>query len=155
MLTFLIKNNPFNLNFSSAYWQIFSHISPPTQGVGGLNYGHRGHFWSKIRCTDFCFEIRIFFTLFGNKFWNLPIHIRENRLVPDRIPESRAGPGRIKVSKPGPNRIRNKKNFQISDQTRTDKILNIADRFGPVGPLTWRSVDPWEYTGHLRLFYVK
>ena len=52
------------------------------------------------------------------------------------------GPGPRKIQNLGPNRTRTDKNFKPQDRTRTNKILKILDRFGPVGPRTRRSLDP-------------
>jgi len=62
------------------------------------------------------------------------------KLTPFRSWESNSGTG--------PDQDREKIQTQGPDRTRTNKILIISNRFGPVGPRTRRSVDPW-----IRLYF--
>ena len=63
-------------------------------------------------------------------------------------------PGRIRLKKPRTNSdqdqifwknlgsTRTNSFLRILDRTRTNKFLKISDQLGPIGPRTWRSVDP-------------
>ena len=71
-------------------------------------------------------------------------------LTRPRDPRNKTGPSTVMVRSkkkfaiwdrtgPGPRKFQN----LGPDRTRINKILKISDRFGPVGPQTRRSVDPW------------
>ena len=55
---------------------------------------------------------------------------------------------RTKTENHGPDRTRTNQFLNISGRTRTNKFLKISNQLGPIGPRTWRSVDPW-----LRLYF--
>ena len=122
------------LNRSLVHWQVYHHYGETVRffALSALNSGKllslgsfRKH--SKHRRDKHRLLLDTRNTLYHSLWRIQTVSYRgqgstdQNRLVPDQ----------------------DRKNFETWDRTRANKNLKVSDRFGPVGPRTWRSMDPW------------
>ena len=129
-----------------------------------MRYGRPGKIWPE---SSDCFLFQNDWFFLGviwayNFLWKKLVRAKTNQIENILFRDLRTKTDRSRTERfgpvLGPNRTRTKKfwksrtgpdqdqkNFKNygPNRTRTKQILKISDQLGPIGPRTWRSVDPW------------